>query len=178
MARVQPPHVQGSQPLQGEPEGRLVPAGEVGPAESPVRKDGVAGQEVMGRLIVQADPARGMARGMDHPECPDLVPVTEQAVGRSGRRPLAEEHRCRKEVVRKPRGIGGVDADLGPRHVPDLRKPGGVVIVAVGEDNHLDLTGKGTDLKGGDPGIDENVMVEVGVGSETAPGDPSDGHEE
>jgi hypothetical protein len=115
---------------------------------------------------------------MDDLQSAHTVPVPEQPVGGCGRSPLAEEHGSREEVAREPRGIGCVDADLGPGHVPDLRQAGGVVIVAVGEDNHVDLSCEGPDLQWGDPGIDEDVMMKVGVSSDPAPGDPSDRHEE
>ena len=178
MAREQPPHVESSQPLQRVPQCSLVPAGEVGAAEAPIRKNRVARDQVVACFVIQADPTGGMAGGVDHPQSAHPVPVPEQPVGGCGRSPLAEEHGSREEVAREPRGIGGVDADLSAGHVPDLGQAGGVVVVAVGEDNHLDLSCKGPDLQGGDPRIDQDVVVEVGVGGDPAPGDPSDGHEE
>jgi hypothetical protein len=148
VTRVQPPHLKGSQALQGEPEGCLIPAGEIGAAESPVREDGVARDEVPGLPVIQADPARGMAGSMDHLQFAHQVPIPKKTVGRDRGSPLTEDHRCRKEVARKPRGIGGMDADIGPGHVPDLGQAGDVVVVAVGENDHFDLICKGPDLQG------------------------------
>ncbi len=176
VAGEEPLHVQAREALYRPLQEGEIAAGEIVPPERAVGEDRVPREEDPLPRVVEADPARGVAGGVQNFEPLHGVPLLHGEVGGRPGRAGPEEHRHAAAVVRKSRCIQGVNADPCAAHAADLVHVGGMIVVAVGEDDHADLLPVERDVHREHPGVHQDRAEQVGVSEPAAPGDPSDWH--
>ncbi len=113
---------------------------------------------------------------MEDVEPSDLVALAKHPVGRYPGRARPEVERERTALLDKGRDVIRVDGYLRIAHMGDLADVGRVVVVAMGEDDHLDLVPVRLDRRGRHARVHEHGAGQVGVREHPASRNPSDRH--
>jgi len=119
-------------------EFRPAPAREIIAPECAIGKYRIAADEDTLFFAVQADAPRCVPGRMDDDKIPDCVSFFQHQVRHDPGRTGAKVHREVLHFVKQAPGIVLVDGNFGLAHVRDLFDAGGMVEMAVGEDDGLD----------------------------------------
>eukprot|EP00825_Cyclidium_porcatum_P014622 TRINITY_DN1790_c0_g1_i1.p4 TRINITY_DN1790_c0_g1~~TRINITY_DN1790_c0_g1_i1.p4 ORF type:complete len:369 (+),score=11.61 TRINITY_DN1790_c0_g1_i1:79-1185(+) len=176
MPGIQSFHVEHREPVKRAGKVGPAPAGEIVAAKVTVRKHGIPADEHPVLLRPKADAPPGMARRMDNNEVADGVAFLELDVGKDTRRSGAKVHGEAFHILEKPESIFHVDGDLCLAHVRDLLHPGDMVVMAMREDNGVDLLLVGLNCHGCDPGIHQHIPEDIRIGIDRFPANPPDLH--
>jgi len=127
-----------SKPAKGVFQLKPAPPGKIVPPETAVGKYRIPADKRLLPFVVQADAARGMAWRMEDAEAANCVAFAEDDIGDDTGRAGPEVEGKGPGIGDEPFGIQLMDSNLRAADMSKLPQPGGVVIVAVRENDSLD----------------------------------------
>lgn len=174
--RIETFNRQSRQAFEREFQGVWVASGKIEPSKTTVRKDSVPGDEGFFIFKVKTDASCGVSWRVQHLKRPNPLPVLNETIGLDTSGPFPEVRGEAECLIHETRGICGMDDDLRTTEMGDLLQVCGMIMVTVGQHDHVDLFSERLHIGRKNSRIYQNVTNHKRIPLISPPGDPVHRH--